>query len=184
MLSLLLGVLIVVSVVLSGGRGAALLWHGGLVALALLAAASDAAAPLLPCLAAVCVLAVVLPLAWGLARLEDDPPTARERAVGVGAGLMLTVLAVVAVPRGLVDMATRPGLIAALTVILCGVLAAAVRRSVVGQCAGLAAAVNGLMLLAGLSGRGGMLAGVVVLQAALMLVAFVCLRRIAWRSME
>ncbi|MBB2155475.1 hypothetical protein HLH33_03985 [Gluconacetobacter diazotrophicus] len=182
MLSLLLGVLIVASVVLSGGRGAALLWQGGLVAMALLAAASGTAAPLLPCLAAVCVLAVVLPLAWGLARLEDDPPTARERAVGVGAGLMLTVLAVVAVPRGLVDMATRPGLIAALTVILCGVLAAAVRRSVVGQCAGLAAAVNGLMLLAGLSGRGGMLAGVVVLQAALMLVAFVCLRRIAWRN--
>ncbi|MBB2200282.1 hypothetical protein [Gluconacetobacter tumulisoli] len=180
MLSLLLGLLILLSVILSGVRGWPLLWHGGLVAAALLAAARDAATPVLPCLAAVGVMAAILPLAWGLARLEDMPPSARERAVCMGGGLVLTILAVIAVPQGMMDKAARLDLIAALAVILCGVLAAAVRRSVVGQCAGLACALNGLMLLAGLSGRGAVLAGAALLLGATMLVAFVCLRRLAW----
>ncbi|WP_342628306.1 hypothetical protein AAC691_20740 [Nguyenibacter vanlangensis] len=180
MLPLLLGALIVLSVLLSGMRGAALLWHGGVTASALLAAAWQAPRPVLPCLAALCVAASILPLSWGLARLEDDPPRPGERTLCLAGGLACAVLAVVAVPRGLLDAAGRPALVAALAAILCGVLAAALRRSVVGQCAGLAAALDGLTLLAGLSGRGALLLGVAALQAALMLVAFVCLRRIAW----
>lgn len=173
------GLLIAASVVLSGLRWT-LPWQAGLVVLTLLAAALDVDAPVRPCLAALFVVAGTAPLVWGLARLEDRPPVPAERISGVGGGLMLTILAVLAVPRGLIDAVTRPDLIAALVAILCGVLAAAVRRSVVGQCAGLAAALNGLMLLAGLAGRDAVLAGAVALQAALLVVAFVCLRRIAW----
>ncbi|GBQ30056.1 hypothetical protein AA12717_3427 [Gluconacetobacter sacchari DSM 12717] len=179
MASALPGLLIAASVVLSGLRWG-LPWQGGLVVLALLAAALDGAAPVRPCLAALFVVAGTAPLAWGLARLEDRPPAPGERISGVGGGLLLTILAVLAVPRGLIDAVGRPELIAALVAILCGVLAAAVRRSVVGQCAGLAGAVNGLLLLAGLAGRDAVLAGAVALQGALLLVAFVCLRRIAW----
>lgn len=179
MTSPLPGLLIAASVVLSGLRWA-LPWQAGLVVLTLLTAALDVDAPTRPCLAALFVAVGTVPLAWGMERLEDRLPATRERISGVGGGLMLTILAVLAVPRGLIDAVTRPDLIAALVAILCGVLGAAVRRSVVGQCAGLAAAVNGLILLAGLSGRDAVLAGAVALQAALLLVAFVCLRRIAW----
>lgn len=179
MASPLPGLLIAASVVLSGLRWA-LPWQAGLVVLTLLAGALDAGAPVRPCLAALFVVAGTAALVWGLARLEDRAPMPGERISGIGGGLMLTILAVLAVPRGLVDAVSRPDLIAALVAILCGVLAAAIRRSVVGQCAGLAGAVNGLLLLAGLGGRDAVLAGAVALQAALLLVAFVCLRRIAW----
>ncbi|MBB2197549.1 hypothetical protein HLH44_08770 [Gluconacetobacter sp. 1c LMG 22058] len=179
MASPLPGLLIAASVVLSGLRWA-LPWQAGLVVLTLLAGALDDGAPVRPCLAALFVVAGTAALVWGLARLEDRAPMPGERISGVGGGLMLTILAVLAVPRGLVDAVSRPDLIAALVAILCGVLAAAIRRSVVGQCAGLAGAVNGLLLLAGLGGRDAVLAGAVALQAALLLVAFVCLRRIAW----
>ncbi|MBB2163174.1 hypothetical protein HLH26_01235 [Gluconacetobacter sp. 1b LMG 1731] len=179
MASPLPGLLIAASVVLSGLRWA-LPWQAGLVVLTLLAGALDDGAPVRPCLAALFVVAGTAALVWGLARLEDRAPMPGERISGVGGGLMLTILAVLAVPRGLVDAVSRPDLIAALVAILCGVLAAAIRRSVVGQCAGLAGAVNGLLLLAGLGGRDAVLAGAVALQGALLLVAFVCLRRIAW----
>lgn len=145
-LVLLLGMLVILSVSGGAGGGGALLWHAVLTA---------------ACICFSCWVrgqgGMVVPLALVAAGLvgvlaiqmrhAHAVPDGRGGIRLAGGLVCVAVLAQVIVSEGAADMMARLMGLVGLSAIVCGVWAACVTRGVVALCAGLACAVDGMMLL-------------------------------------
>ncbi|AHI26080.1 hypothetical protein H845_2150 [Komagataeibacter xylinus E25] len=149
MLVLLFGVLVILSLSTSGGRGGGPVWHGACMAacvcLSRWGQGLGQAGP-------ACVMAVGLAGLLGLLGVQmlHVPAGARERSgLRLAGGLAcIAVLAQVIMQGPQVDMTARLMGMTGLAAILCGVWGACIARGPVALCAGLACGLDGVMLLA------------------------------------
>ncbi|GAN95871.1 hypothetical protein Geu3261_0037_117 [Komagataeibacter europaeus NBRC 3261] len=147
MLVLLFGVLVILSLSTSGGRGGGPVWHGACMA-ACVCLSRWTQGQVGPA----CVMAVGLAGLLGLlgAQMLHIPAAGRERSgLRLAGGLVcIAVLAQVIMQGPQVDMTARLMGMTGLSAILCGVWGACIARGPVALCAGLACGLDGVMLLA------------------------------------
>ncbi|GBQ49979.1 hypothetical protein ACM0P6_05750 [Komagataeibacter sucrofermentans] len=150
MLVLLLGMVVILSLSGSGGRGGGLAWHAGLAAacVGLWQWAQGS-------VGVTCLLAVVQAGLVGLLGLQmlygQTGPRERSGLRLAGGLACVAVLAQVIVPGMPGGMTARLMGLAGLSAIVCGVWGACIARAPAALCAGLACGLDGVMLLAGLA---------------------------------
>lgn len=178
MLVLLLGVVVFVSLFGSDVGGVMLAWHGVLTAACLLVVAWDGGGQWQTCAPAAMASAVLSGLvAWNLRTRVRPERFPHALMLRLGGGLLMVTLVAIAVPADALDVQGRLEVVAGLSAILCGLVAATVERERARQCAALACALDGWLLLAGIAGRGLAVAGGCVLLGALLFMIRVTLLR-------
>ncbi|QOF96055.1 hypothetical protein IFJ82_05525 [Novacetimonas hansenii] len=153
MLVVLLGMVVFVSLFGPDAGGVMLVWQGGLAASCLLMVAWEGGAvqTCLPAAAGAVVLGGLV--AWNLRARVHPVRRGHALVLRLGGGLLMVTLLSIAVPPDALDVEGRLEVVAGLSAILCGLLAAAVERDRARQCAALACALEGWLLLSGIAGR-------------------------------
>ncbi|MBE7621004.1 hypothetical protein GL297_15560 [Komagataeibacter sp. FXV2] len=153
MLVVLLGMMVFVSLFGPDAGGVMLVWQAGLAAACLLMVAWQGGA-WQTCLPAA-VGAVVLGglVAWHLRARVHPVRHGYALLLRLGGGLLMVALLSIAVPPDALDVEGRLEVVAGLSAISCGLIAAGVERDRARQCAALACALEGWLLLSGIAGR-------------------------------